>query len=186
MSAIVISKQLMTADDLLRLPDDGYRYELVRGELLKMTPASPKHGRIVVKLTLRLGNYVEQHNLGTIYAAESGFKLEQDPDTVRAPDISFVARQRIPPEGEPDGFWAIAPDLVAEVISPSDSAEEMQARVFDFLDAGTRLVWVVHPKTQTVTVYRSRHDIHILSRNDVLDGEDVVSGFTCRIGELFE
>lgn len=182
---MVVTKTLMTADELFQMPDDGYRYELVKGELVKMVPAGPRHGKIAMKLGSLLEQHVSAHNLGSVYAAETGFCLECQPDTVRAPDVSFVARDRIPPEGEPDKYWPFAPDLVVEVISPSDTVGEIQEKIMEYLAAGTRLVWIIHPKTQTVTEYRSLAEVRVLTADDSLEGGDVVPGFACRVSELF-
>lgn len=180
------TKTLMTAEELLRLPDDGLRYELVKGELIVMTPASPSHGRIANTLAFFLTNHVRQYQLGEVYAAESGFKLTEDPDTVRAPDLAFIARERIPPAEEQDGFWAIAPDLVAEVISPNDTAQDVQTKVVEWLEAGVRLVWVVYPDKRMVTEYRSLTQVRVLRAGDSLDGSDVVLDFTCPLSDLFD
>lgn len=175
----------MTADELLRLPPDGHRYELVEGELKVMTPSSPRHGRIANTMAFLLTQYVRQHNLGVVYAAETGFQLREDPDTVRAADAAFVAKGRVPPEGEPEGYWAIAPDLVVEVVSPSDSASAVQSKVADWLRAGCRLVWVIYPDTQTVTEYRSQTEVRMLTADQTLEGGDVLPGFACDVGEIF-
>jgi Uma2 family endonuclease len=176
----------MTADELLRLPDDGHRYELIEGELRVMTPASPRHGRIANTLAFLLTQHARRHELGVVYAAETGFQLRQNPDTVRAADAAFVAQDRIPPEGEPEGYWTIAPDLVAEVVSASDSASAVHAKVADWLGAGCRLVWVVYPNNQTVTEYRSLTEIRVLTADQSLEGGDVLPGFDCQVGELFK
>ena len=180
------TKTLMTAEELLRLRDDGLRYELVKGELIAMTPASPSHGKIANTLAFFLTSYVRQHQLGEVYAAESGFKLAQDPDTVRAPDLAFIVQERIPPKEEQDGFWAVAPDLVAEVISPNDTAQDVQAKVIEWLATGVRLVWVVYPDERMVTEYRSPTQVRVLTTGDSLDGGDVVPGFTCPLSDLFD
>lgn len=182
---VVVVSAPMTAKELLRLPDDGRRYELIKGELKVMTPASPRHGRIANMATFLLTRHVRQHDLGVVYAAETGFKLREDPDTVRAADAAFVAKARIPPEGEPEGYWAIAPDLVVEVISPSDSAPAVQSKVADWLAAGCRMVWLVYPSTQTVTEYRSWQKVQVLTADQTLEGNDVLPGFACLVRELF-
>jgi Uma2 family endonuclease len=175
----------MTADQLLRLPPDGHRHELVEGELKVMTPASPRHGRIAMRIGSLIEQYARQHGLGIVYAAETGFQLRENPDTVRAADAAFVAKSRIPPEGEPEGYWAIAPDLVVEVVSPSDSASEVQSKVADWLEAGCQLVWVVYPDTQTVTEYHSLTEIRVLTASQSLEGGDTLPGFACLVSEIF-
>jgi Uma2 family endonuclease len=178
------TSQFTTADELLRMSDDGYRYELIEGELRKMTPAGYEHGHIIGELSGRLWQYVRERSLGSVLGAETGFRLSRDPDTVLAPDISFVRQDQIDTIGIPKEFFPEAPDLAVEVVSPSDTAEEVDDKMRRWLAAGVRLAWVVHPGGRTVTVYRSTSDIELLSENDALDGGDVVPGFTCRVGDV--
>ncbi|MGH7614156.1 MAG: Uma2 family endonuclease, partial [Gemmatimonadales bacterium] len=159
------------------------RVELVRGVLVVREPAGGRHGRIAVNVTLQLGNYVAQHQLGTVYAAETGFTLERRPDTVRAPDGAFVRRERLP-NPEPTGFHDLAPDLVVEVLSPSDRPDEILAKIADWLSAGTRLVWVIDPDRRLARVYRHDGSERIVSEAEALDGEDVVAGFSCRLDAI--
>lgn len=182
---MTVSEKVVTADELLALPDDGQRHELVRGRLRTMTPAGARHGQIALTLGGILRKHIVDNDLGVVVAAETGFRLESDPDTVRAPDAAFVSQTRIPEGGVPDGFWPGAPDLAGEVVSPGDSSEEVQAKVTDYLAAGTRLVWVVHPKTRTVTEYRSLDEVRVLREEDTLDGADVVPGFSVAVRDLF-
>lgn len=177
--------QSITAEDLLRMPDDGFRYELVRGELRKMSPSGHTHGKIAMRISVPLGNYVWKKKLGEIYAAETGFKLASNPDTVRAPDVAFVRQERVKKAENIQGFWPGAPDLAVEVISPGDSYSEVDEKVCEWLDAGTRMVVVVDPRNRSVTVYRSRDDITILSETDTLDGGDVVPGWNLRVKNIF-
>ena len=127
---------------------------------------------------------METNTLGKVYAAETGFKLASDPDTVRAPDVAFVSRKRIDEVGDVEGYWPGA-DFVVEVLSPNDIYTEVEDKVTDWLDAGTRMVVVVNPHKRTVTVYRSLTDITILTENDRLDGRDVVSDWTVPVQALF-
>jgi len=175
----------MLAEELLNMPEDGFRYELVRGELKKMTPAGNEHGKITVKVTWRLAQHVEANQLGTVYAAETGFLISRDPDTVRAPDVAFVSRSRLEEVGVVEGYWPEAPDLVVEVISPNDNYSEVEEKVFDWLEAGTRMVVVVNPRQRTATTYRSSTDIRVFKEGEVLDGADVVPGWQLEIAELF-
>jgi Uma2 family endonuclease len=176
---------LMTAEDLFQLPDDDYKYELVEGGLIRMPPSGGEHGYVASNIAGLLRNYVKASNLGVVCGAETGFVLKRNPDTVRAPDASFVAKERIPAEGIPRTYWPFAPDLAVEVVSPNDRFDEVQEKVAEYFTAGTRLVWVVLPKTRTVLVYRGLHEVHSLSANDELNGEAVLPGFTCRVAELF-
>ena len=137
---MTIVEQVATAAELERLPDDGFRYELVCGELRKMTPAGNEHGRIAALLTVSLGQHVLANRLGSIYAAETGFRLASDPDTVRAPDAAFVSQARLDAVGAVAGYWPGAPDLVVEVVSPGDRYGEVAEKVADWLAAGTQMV----------------------------------------------
>jgi Uma2 family endonuclease len=177
---------LVTADDLLRMPDDGFRYELVRGELRKMCPAGNEHGRVAMKFSWRLAQHVEANDLGEVYAAETGFLISSEPDTVRAPDVSFVRKERIPEVGRTKGYSKGAPDLAVEVVSPGDTHAEVEEKAIDWLMAGTAMVLTFNPNKRTVTVYRSLKDIVILDENAILDLGDVVHDFKVAIKDIFD
>jgi Uma2 family endonuclease len=177
--------KLTTAEELLRMPDDGFRYELVKGELQRMSPTGDEHGGVTMELASTLHQYVKLNNLGRVYAAETGFKLESDPDTVRAPDIAFVSRERIQAAGRIQGYRGGAPDLAVEVVSPGNTKREMAEKVKEYFAAGARLVWIVSPKLKTVTVYRSPSDIITLTEKDTLEGDEVVPGFQIPVAEIF-
>jgi Uma2 family endonuclease len=177
--------QLMTADELLALPRGEFRYELVNGELKKMSPAGHDHGRITIRLTLPIAQHVVKHRLGEVYAAETGFKLGSNPDTVRAPDIAFIRQQRVDEVGATKGYWPGAPDLAVEVLSPNDRVVEVEEKVSEWLMAGTRQVWVVSAKLQTVTVYRSTTDVLVLTEKDSIGGGEVLPGFNIQVKEIF-
>ena len=177
--------QRSTASELFEMPDDGFRYELVKGELRKMSPSGWEHGEVVVNITLLLGQYVKVNKLGACGGAETGFKLASDPDTVRAPDLSFVNRERIPEGDASKKFFKGAPDLAVEVMSPGDTRREVNEKVEDWLEAGARAVWVINPKKRVVTVYSSMTDVTHLSEVEELDGGDVVPGFRCKVSEIF-
>lgn len=175
----------MTADELLAMPDDGHRYELVKGELIQMAPTGYEHGVRTAELTTALHSFIKAHKLGVVCAAETGFLVSQDPDTVRAPDIAFIARERVENAGAVKSFWIGPPDLAVEVISPGDTVRHVEEKVAEWLEAGARIVWVVSPKLHTVTVYRSLIDIVTLTEKDNLDGGDVVPGFQIKVAEIF-
>lgn len=175
----------MTADELLAMPDDGYRYELVKGALIRMAPAGYQHGEIAMNIGTRLHEHVKRNNLGSVYAAETGFVLTQDPDTVRAPDAAFIRQELVEKVGRTKGYWIGPPDLAVEVVIPGDTVTEVEEKVAEWLEAGARMVWVVSPKLRTVTVYRSLTDIVTLTEKDTLDGGDVVIGFQMKVPEIF-
>lgn len=177
--------KLMTADQLLRMPDDGFRYELVKGELKRMSPTGDEHGGVTMALAYALYQYVKLNNLGRVYAAETGFKLESDPDTVRAPDIAFVRLERIQTAGRIQGYRSGAPDLAVEVLSPGNAKRAMAEKVKEYFAAGARLVWIVNPKLKIVTAYRSLTDIMTLTEKDTLEGGEVVSGLQIPVAEIF-
>jgi len=174
-----------TAEQLLHMPDDGYRYELIAGELKKMPPAGFEHGACGGQLDAILGHYIREHDLGAIFLAETGFLLARDPDTVRAPDIAFLRKERLGERKRGEAFFPGAPDLAVEVVSPGDTLREVDEKVESWLAAGAAMVWVVNPKWRSVTVYRSPTDIKVLTANYELDGQDVVPGFRCRVGDIF-
>jgi len=178
-------KKTWTAEDLLALTSDENHYEIVKGELIKMVPASARHGKFASRLVHALASCMGEHDLGQVYTAEPGFQLEAKPLTIRAPDVAFVRRERIPPEGEPEGYWAIAPDLVVEIVSPSETAEDVHQKVADYLRAGTRLLWLVYPVSQAVMEYRPPMEARQLTVEDDLDGGEVVPGFRYPLKQLF-
>jgi Uma2 family endonuclease len=175
--------QNMTAEQLLATPGLG-RCELVRGELILMTPAGFEHGSIVVNVTLPLGGFVRKHRLGIVTGAETGFHIACDPDTVRAPHVGFVRAERVP-STRLRGFFPGAPDLAVEVLSPDDRATQVLAKVNDWLAAGCLLVWVVDPAKRTVSVYHKQGETLTLGAEDELSGDDVLQGFRLSVGEIF-
>jgi Uma2 family endonuclease len=176
---------LMTAEELALLPDDGYQYELVRGVLRRMSPASFRPSNITARLTVRIGSYVEEHGLGEVTGADGGYVLERGPDTVRAPDVAFVRAARVPAPEEQDRFAELAPDLVVEVVSPSDRMKDVEEKVEQYLALGVPLVWVFHPRRRTVTVHRAGREPRVLHEGEELDGEEVLPGFRLAIGDVF-
>lgn len=182
---MALTGRARTADELFRLPDDGYRYELVKGELRKMTPAGFEHGAVVMNLSAPLAQHVKASGLGVVCGAETGFKVASDPDTVLAPDIAFVRRDRIPASGRPTTFWPGAPDLAVEVLPPSDTIFAVDEKVATWLSAGAAAVWVVNPRNRTVAIYRSGAAQRTLPEQETLDGEQVISGFRLSVAEVF-
>jgi Uma2 family endonuclease len=166
------------------MPDDGLLRELVDGDVWVTPVPGEEHGLIAAEILIRLGSHVLAHDAGNVYA-RTGFRLSSAPDTLMAPDAAFVSRERIERAAIGRGYRAGAPDLAVEVVSPGDSFVEVEAKVTRWLAAGCRMVVVVNPARRAATVYRSRDDIALLTEGDVLDGGDVVPGWTLPLRELF-
>lgn len=174
-----------TAEELLGMPEDGFRYELVRGELRRMSPAGRHHGKVAARILVILAKHVDACDLGVIFAAETGFWIEQRPDTVRAPDVAFIGRERAAAlEGE-DGYAQTWPDLAVEVVSPTDRRAEVAEKAAAWLDAGTRMVLVVDPSRRTAAVYSPHEDVRVLTEEDFVEGGAVVPGWRVQVKEFF-
>ncbi|MDQ4105644.1 MAG: Uma2 family endonuclease [Actinomycetota bacterium] len=180
-----VAHKPVTAEELLKMPDDNLRSELVRGEVRRMAPAGNVYGRIAINVTIPLGQYVRENDLGVVYAAETGFKIESDPDTVRAPDVAFVRRGRVEEVGEVEGSWPGPPDLAVEVVSPGDLYTEVEEKVLAWLEAGARMVVIVDPRNRTVSVRRNQTEARILTEGDTLNGGDVVPGWELPVADIF-
>ncbi|HEX2476417.1 MAG TPA: Uma2 family endonuclease [Lacipirellulaceae bacterium] len=176
---------LVTADNLLAMPTGmGNRYELVAGELRVMSPSGWRHGNVISNFHTRLASFVEKHDFGMMFGAETGFRLARDPDTVRAPDVAFIAKQDLPSEMPAEAFWPGPPDLAVEVLSPSDRTGSVDEKIAAWLAAGCAAVWEIDPEIETVTVYQSRITVQVKSVGEVLEGGPVVPGFSCAIKDL--
>jgi Uma2 family endonuclease len=180
---MTVAERITTAEQLLHASGLG-RCELLRGELVMMSPAGSRHGAIAARMAHLLLNFVEPQALGEVLGAETGFLIASDPDTVRAPDAAFIRADRVT-DGLPQGFFPGAPDLAVEVLSPDDRASEVLAKVEDWLSAGCHAVWVVDPKTRTVTVYRSSGDAVVLKTTDTLTGGDLLPGLELPVANIF-
>jgi Uma2 family endonuclease len=176
---------LIDAEELLRLPRGQFRYELVNGEPKRTSPTGHEHGRITIRLTVPLAQHVQSNFFGEVYAAETGFRLKSNPDTVLAPDIAFITRPRVKEVGATRGYWPGAPDLAVEVLSPDERPAQVNNKVSEWLTSGARQVWVVSPKLRTIAVYRSITDATTLSEKDTLEGGDLLPGFRLEVSEVF-
>src|SRR5260221_3099685 len=179
---MAVQERLYTAEDLIKLSNGSKRYELLEGHLIEMSPTGTPHGLVTNWLAYLLTSLVTEHKLGFVFAAESGFRLSNDPDTVLGVDIAFVTIARIQKD---EGFFRGAPDLSVEVMSPSNTGPEIHAKIVYYFQAGAKLVWVRYPQSRVVCVYKTPTDITVLEKDDVLDGGTVLPGFSVKVADIF-
>lgn len=175
----------MTAEELLHLEIPGKWTELVQGRLIVREPPGTEHGRVSAKLCYLVSDFVHRHKLGIVCAQDTGFKIRSNPDTVRAPDLAFIASSRVSAV-QKRGYAALAPDLVAEVVSPGDRRGELLAKVGDWIDAGSLLVWVIDPERREAQVHRPDGSVSLISAEGTLEGEDILPGFRSRLDEVLD
>jgi Uma2 family endonuclease len=183
---MAITPGLMTADELLRLPDDGLRHELVRGELHTMAPPGWGHGKFGSRVDRSLAPYVEENGLGEVMIGDAGFLLGTNPDTVRGPDVAFVRQERLVGLDDQRGYFPGAPDLAVEIVSANDLYTEVDEKVAEWLEHGTVVVFVVNPRRHTVAVHRLGQPVSILGIGDVLSADDVVPGWRLPVQQIFD
>ena len=181
--------RLITADELLVMPpydEDGNqcRFELIRGELKVMSLAKPLHGAICSRLNINIGVFVEERDLGETFGAETGFLVERDPDSVLGADVAFVSHARLAAESF-EKYFPFAPDLAVEVLSPGNTASEINEKVAMYFAAGSRAVWVFNPKKRSASVYASPTNSRVLKEHDILDGGEVLPDFKLDLSKLF-
>ena len=177
---------LLTADDLLRLYSEGIRGELIRGVLHETMASGEEHGEIVTNMVLILGGFVKPRRLGRLVASDVGVRLERDPDTVREPDLAFISAEKRPLGVRNTGYIEVAPDLVVEIVSPSDRPADVVEKTRMWLSYDAGLVWVVYPETRTVGVHRPDVPEVMLGEDDRLDGGAALPGFSCIVRDIFE
>jgi Uma2 family endonuclease len=177
--------RIATVDDLLAIEDDGYQYELVNGEIRRMSPAGGEASKLALGLGARIWNHVVGRQLGDVFGADCTFVLFEEPLTAVAPDVAFVRAHRLPSRSELPRPLHLAPDLAVEVVSPSDTMPQVAKKVRCYLDAGTPLVWVVIPRRKQVMVHRTVGDPITLGVDDELDGGDVLPGFQLKVADIF-
>lgn len=177
-------KKLLTAEEFFLLPDpvDGSQQELIRGEVITMPPPGGLHGVCCSKTDRRLGRFVEENDRGTVTCNDAGFITERNPDSVRGPDVAFWSKERLPVV--PVGYIPIAPDMLVEVLSPSNTSKQIFAKLKEYFAMGVRLVWVLAPEDRTLTIYRTPDEGRVLHETATVTGEDVLPGFTCRVSDL--
>jgi Uma2 family endonuclease len=187
---MVIQEQIYSVADLWALSHQHpeRRFELSEGVLIEMSPAGGKHGGLAAMLNFRVFLFVQEHDLGFVTAAETGFILFKNPDgkdTARAPDVGFVTKARLP-EGLPEGYIPVAPDLAIEVVSPNDSAEDIESKINDYMRYGVKMFWFFYPKLKQVRAFMPPATPQTLTIDDTLDGGDVLPGFTLALKDVFE
>jgi Uma2 family endonuclease len=179
-----VAQRLITAEEFWQSPENSKHSELVRGEVIETMPPGKEHGTIALKVGALLLQWAEQ-GAGGKSGVEAGFILARDPATVRGPDAYYISPERAEADDKSYAFWTVPPDLAVEVVSPSESAADIRAKVRDFLAAGTRLVWVVFPDTQEVIAHTPDGLARTYSGDDILEHPDVLPGFSCKVAELF-
>ncbi len=179
-------RKLLTAEDLLELHSEGIKGELIRGVFCETVSTGIEHGEIAGNFIIGIGTFVKPRKLGRVFGSDSGIRLENGPDTVREPDVGFISAERLPLGTRVTSYSEVVPDLVVEVISPSNSVREMYDRAHMWLRHGVVIVWVADPDTRTVDVYRQEGPIVTLGEDDNLDGAPVLPGFTLPVREVFE
>ncbi len=174
-----------SAKELFDFPVDGYRYELVSGNLQMMSPAGGRHGRLANRISMLLNKHVDANHLGVVFAAETGFLIQTDPDTVLAPDVAFVSLARFKSVENEVQYLPLAPELAIEVLSPSDRFSRVESKAFAWLDSGTKLVLLIDPDNETIHAYRSRKQIEMFQRSETIDCSAAVSNWMLTVDDVF-
>ncbi len=182
---VITIDKFQTTEDLLKLSGKG-RYELLKGVIYKLSPAGEKHGIIAMNTGYIIGKYVREHRLGIVTAAETGYKLSSNPDTVRAPDVAFKSNNTLSRGGISEGYSSVMPDLAIEVNSPADRPGQIIKKVKDWLEAGVKHVWIIDPEDNTVTIYYDSLCFKILDIDDEIKEENLLPGFKCKVREIFD
>lgn len=177
---------LVTADDLLELSNDGFQGELIRGVLCEAMAPGEYHGQVATEFAAELRNFVKPRRLGRVVSGDAGVKVELDPDTVRAPDVAFISASQRPLDQNNPRYSEVIPELVVEVTSPNDERQQVNDKAEMWMRHGVRLVWVAFPDEQTVEAHHAEHGVTLYRADDELDGMDVLPGFRCKVGSLFE
>jgi Uma2 family endonuclease len=179
------TEKLLTAEEFEQLPDDGKRYELIDGELREMAPTVNWHGEVETNLTTLLHTHVRAHGLGRVSCGEILYIVRRNPDRVRAADIAFIRQERVPSVEARQHIMEVVPDLVVEILSKSDTIEEVSDKIDDWLHAGVQMLWIVDPFRRTLTIYQPGRDPILLGEHGILEGDPVVPGFRCPVAEIF-
>jgi len=181
-----VGTKLLTAEEFFHLPDpqDGSKRELVRGEVVVMSRPGFEHGEIQLNIGSLIKEFLRKQRIGRVIS-ESGIITEHQPDTVRGPDISYYSKERVPLEGRIVGYHDQPPDLCVEIVSPSNSKRELRAKIKEYFFAGVRMVWVIEPEDRSITILQAPDEGRTLYDNALVEGGDVLPGFTCKVSDLF-
>jgi len=179
-----IDTKIFTGEDLAAMGDIG-PCELINGRIVPMTPTGDEHGAVEMNIAAELRAFVREHNLGKVRCGEVGIYVRRNPDSVRAADVLYVSNERYARKGS-SAFLDVSPDLVVEILSPSDTWTNVTQKVRDYFAIGVRMVWVVDPTTRSISAYRSPTDIREFTANDTLPGDDILPGFSVPVARLFE
>jgi len=176
-------KGTATVEDLLNMPEDGLKHELVNGEIV-VSPAGWEHSKITIKISHILATFLDAHPIGELGSSELGIWLAGG--NLRSPDVTFIRSEKVPKGEKQRAFLESIPDLAVEVLSPSDRSKFVQAKIREFLENGVPIVWLVDPAQKTVTEYRSLSEIKLYSGDDVIHADPVLPGFSCAISRFFK
>ena len=181
-----IKQGLLTADDLLALYGQGVKGELIKGVLHEKVSSGGKHGDIAFALGAEIRAYARPRRLGRVGGTDTGVLLERNPDTVREPDVYYISAEKLPLDVSVSGYYEVMPDVVAEVLSPSDTRQEFDAKIQMWLDFGVRLVLAIYPETRHITTHQPGRPPATLGYGDTLDGGEIIPGFQCPVREIFD
>lgn len=183
---MLMTDRLLTANEFAcrSQPSDGSKEELVRGRIIMTPPPGFEHGLVQGGVYALLRAHVSRHNLGRV-VVESGLITEIDPDSVRGPDVSYWSKERLPLDQTPRGYPETAADLCVEILSPDDRPAKMREKRAEYFARGVRQVWIVDPRSRSVSIYRSPDDHDVIREDCDLDGGDVAPGFRCKVAEIF-
>jgi Uma2 family endonuclease len=182
--AVETTDRLITGEELLRMADVG-RCELVEGQIKEMPPATGhSHGRLEFQIAKRLDESAKEKT-GEVMVGEVGIYTERNPDSVRAADVLFISHDRLG-QAPTEGFLDVPPELVVEIMSPTNSWEDMRSKLKEYFDVGVDTVWIVEPANRAVQVYRGIDDVQTLEEGDVLTGDEPLDGFSVEVADLFD
>jgi Uma2 family endonuclease len=183
---MVSTSSLVTAEQLFQMPDDGKRRELIRGRLIEMSPVGGQHGYVVSNVDFLIKQYVRQQRLGVVLVGDPGVVLERAPDTVRAPDLAYYSHARWTQVADPTRYLEVCPELVVEVVSPSDRPGEVREKVQAWRTFGVALIWVVDPQRLTVAAHQADGSVVVIGQDGEVDGATVLPGFRAPVRAFFE